>query len=106
MTIPAVIAAYFAADHQGDPEVLIPLFTPDAMVSDERTRHQGIRAIIAWWTAAKEKYGHTSEPLDVSEIDTVHVVRARVTGRFPGSPLTLTYRFRLEAGAIAGLEIG
>lgn len=30
---------------------------------------------------------------------------AEVTGKFPGSPIDLTYRFRLERGLIASLEI-
>ena len=32
-------------------------------------------------------------------------VTARVTGDFPGSPVDLRYRFRLEGAAIARLEI-
>jgi hypothetical protein len=35
----------------------------------------------------------------------VPVVRSRVTGNFPGSPVNLRYRFRLERGLIASLEI-
>ena len=106
MKIPAVIEAYFAADDGDGPEVLAPLFTPDAVVSDERTMHEGIDAISAWWAAAKEKYAHRAEPLDARESDGVFVVGARVTGRFPGSPITLSYRFLIEGQAIARLEIG
>lgn len=105
MTLPAVIAAFFAADDHDRPEVLTDLFTETAVVGDERKRHTGIGEIAAWWVAAKKAYGHSSEPLSAEEAGGVYVVRARVTGHFPGSPVTLTYRFRLEGGKIASLEI-
>lgn len=106
MKIPAVIERYFAADSLDPSGNLSALFATDAVVFDEQARHEGIDAIIAWSAAAKNEYGHTSEPLDAEEADGDHVVRARVTGRFPGSPIVLTYRFRLEAEKIARLEIG
>lgn len=106
MTIPSVIQAYFAADRQDGAVALVPLFKADAVVSDERRSHEGIAAIRDWWATAKERYDHRTEPLDAQFTDGVHVVKARVTGRFPGSPLTLTYRFRLIDDTIATLEIG
>ncbi len=35
-----------------------------------------------------------------------HEVRAKVTGQFPGSPITLTFAFRMKDDRIAALEIG
>jgi hypothetical protein len=32
-------------------------------------------------------------------------VTGRVTGNFPGSPVDLRYRFRLDHGLVASLEI-
>ncbi|WP_260814053.1 hypothetical protein [Xanthomonas prunicola] len=32
-------------------------------------------------------------------------MRANVGGNFPGSPVVLSYRFRLERGLIASLEV-
>ena len=50
---------------------------------------------------------HPEPPLAVeSENDRTRVV-ARVAGNFPGSPLDLTYRFRLDGDRqIRALEIG
>ncbi|MDO1581461.1 nuclear transport factor 2 family protein [Rhizobium oryzicola] len=104
--MPESIEAYFAADHAQGPNALLPLFTPHAVVSDEHMRHDGIAAITAWWTAAKEKYRHSTEPLEGSQTDGAHIVRAKVTGQFPGSPIVLTYRFRLDGEKITALEIG
>lgn len=75
-------------------------------VVDERTTRQGLDAITAWWAAAKKEYGHTTEPLEARQSGSEVVVQGRVTGRFPGSPITLTYRFLLEGQKIARLEIG
>ena len=33
-------------------------------------------------------------------------VRAKVTGQFPGSPVTLTFAFRLKGDQITTLDIG
>lgn len=106
MKLPAVIDTYFAADDYNQPEVLNSLFTAEAVVADEQKSYEGIDAITAWWAAAKVIYGHKTEPLDAVEADGVFLVHARVTGRFPGSPITLTYRFLLEKEKISTLEIG
>lgn len=47
----------------------------------------------------------TTVPFDTQDNDGVHVVRANVTGNFPGSPACLSYRFGLERGLIDSLEI-
>ena len=47
-----------------------------------------------------------AEPWEILEERGLTVVRARVTGRFPGSPALLTFAFQLEDGRIAALEIG
>ena len=54
----------------------------------------------------KAKYQHVIEPLEVAEKDDVTKVRTKVTGQFPGSPVTLTFAFRLKGDQIAGLDIG
>jgi len=47
----------------------------------------------------------TSEPLTVVVSGGEATVDARVTGDFPGSPVELRYRFRLEDDRIARFEI-
>lgn len=106
MKIPVVIDAYFAAEQLDSPDALKALFTSDAVVIDEQTKREGVDAIAAWWLAAKKEYGHTTEPLEAQELDGMFIVHGRVTGKFPGSPLVLTYRFLLDAQKIARLEIG
>ena len=103
MILPPPIVLYFAAQTG---EALAGAFAPDAEILDEGQTHRGPAAIQAWWRAAKAKYRHSAEPLDLSEIDGKTVVRAKVTGDFPGNPVVLRFTFGLQGALIRDLRIG
>lgn len=103
LTLPEPIAKYFASEH--NPELLAQCFKADAILKDDGLTHEGIETITAFLAAASIKYNATSEPFDVKDNDGYHVVRAKVTGNFPGSPVNLSYRFGLDRGLIDLLEI-
>lgn len=105
LILPSPIAAYFEAD-RSNPQAVARCFAAHAVVKDEGRTHVGREAIQAWKAEASRKYTYTVEPLDLVQEEGADVVRARVTGNFPGSPVDLRYRFRLESGLIAALEIG
>lgn len=105
MHLPAPIRTYFAAEAPQDAEAFAAAFAPDAIVHDEGHRHHGPAEICSWWLAAKAKYRHSAEPLDLTEVADKSVVRARVSGDFPGSPALLTFTFGLMGDRIANLEI-
>lgn len=102
MTLPPAIATYFAAQ---DAATLARAFAPEAQVQDEGQTHQGPAEISAWWAAAKAKYNHSAKPLDLTEAEGKTIVRANVSGYFPGSPLVLRFAFGLEGGLIRELRI-
>ncbi|MCP5433811.1 MAG: nuclear transport factor 2 family protein [Alphaproteobacteria bacterium] len=106
MKLPVPVKIYFDADKAVGDAAPIGAFAPGAVVKDEGNTHVGRDAIEAWWRAAKTQYRHTTEPCAVQEERGLTVVRAKVTGRFPGSPALLTFAFQLEDGRIAELEIG
>lgn len=106
MEMPVPIRTYFDADARGDAEALVAAFAAEACVHDEGEVHRGREAIGRWWRAAKAKYRHTAEPLDLREAAGRTVVRARVRGDFPGSPATLTFSFGLAGDRIVDLAIG
>jgi hypothetical protein len=81
-------------------------FAADAIVADEGHRHIGHAAIDAWWRDVTARYQAVAEPLEVNTKDDVYEVRAKVTGQFSGSPITLTFAFRMKDDRIAALEIG
>lgn len=106
MQLPPAVGAYFDADQQKDEAALAAVFVKGATVRDEGAEHVGPAAIRDWWRAAKARYRHVAQPLEATQADGQTVVRARVTGEFPGSPATLTFAFTLTGDRIARLEIG
>lgn len=64
----------------------------------------------AAYIAARRKsaiaaYNDRSELLDVEADGDTFIATARVSGNFPGGPITLRYRFATERGLISSLEI-
>ena len=103
LNLPQPIAKYFAAEH--NPESLAQCFKADAILKDDGHTYEGVETITAFLAAASVKYNATTVPFDMKDNDGFHVVRAKVTGNFPGSPANLSYRFGLERGLIDSLEI-
>lgn len=103
LTLPEPIAAYFAAEQ--NPEALAHCFTAQAVMKDDGHTYTGVGAIKAFMAEASAKYSATSVPFAIEREGGVQLVRANCTGNFPGSPIVLFYRFRLERGLIASLEV-
>ncbi len=106
MKLPAPVQLFFDADKSADGSAPLPAFAPDAIVKDEGRTHVGHAAIAQWWRAAKDQYRHTAEPRELARDGGRTVVRAEVTGQFPGSPAMLSFAFRIGNGRIDTLEIG
>jgi hypothetical protein len=104
--LPPLLDLYVKAENAGDIEAFSQCFAADAVVRDEGRSHQGQAAIRAWIMEAKKKYNHTVEPLELEDRDGKTVLKARVSGSFPGSPVTLASTFVIADGKIASLEIG
>ncbi|CAM3630724.1 nuclear transport factor 2 family protein [Paracoccus nototheniae] len=95
MQLPHPIQTYFTARAPQDGDALAAVFAPDAIVHDEGHDHRGPQAIRDWWLAAKATYRHHADPIDLAQAGGKTVVRATVTGDFPGSPAVLTFTFGL-----------
>jgi SnoaL-like domain len=104
LNLPKPVAAYFAAD-KADGEAVSQCFTDDAVVKDEGHTHTGRAAIKKWKEEASAKYQYTSELLACEQKGSKFVVTSRLTGNFPGSPVTLRFFFALEGDKIASLEV-
>lgn len=103
---PKPVLDYYAAKNRHDIDAMIAPFAKDAVVKDEGETHTGRDAIRAWMEETTRKYAVTVEPETADEKDGELVVRAMVSGNFPGSPARLAYRFRVRGPEIAGLSIG
>jgi SnoaL-like domain len=103
--LPAPLDTYFASENAHDTSAIERYFATNATVQDEGRTIKGIAEIKAWRLETGEKYHHSVEPLAVSTRDGKVVVTARVSGNFPGSPITLDHIFEIEGAKIVSLEI-
>ena len=106
LQLPAPIARYVQIANSGAAEAASECFASDATVRDEGQTYEGVAAIKNWMAATKKKYGHTVAPLELVERGGQSILKARLTGNFPGSPITVNFSFRLAGGRIRALEIG
>ena len=106
LSLPDPIAAYFRAQNAHDVDGMLSAFAPQARVYDEGQDLTGTAAIRAWIEDTTRKYRPSVTALAIEQADGLSVVKVRVAGTFPGSPIELSYRFKLEGRLIAGLKIG
>ena len=105
LSLPKPIELYFASANAHDPLVLDRCVAADATVRDENRTIEGIDAIKQWRVETGRKYSHTVEPLSFVERDGRMIVSGKVSGNFPGSPITLNHIFELAGDRIVSLEI-
>lgn len=103
MNLPNVIADLAKAQNNFDSVAYANCFTATAVVFDEGKTHQGKVAVEKWIKKANEEYQATMKPLEYSEVE--EILKAEVSGNFPGSPLVLSYHFELKDGLIESLKI-
>ena len=103
--LPDPIERYVQIANSGTAEAASECFAPDTIVHDEGQTYEGVAAIKNWMAATKKKYGHTIAPLELAERGGQSVLKARLTGNFPGSPITVNFSFVLTDGQIRSLDI-
>ena len=105
LPLPDPIASYFRAQNTHDVAGMLGVFASAARVHDEGRDREGRDAIRAWIDDTTRRYRPSATPLDVEQAGGQTIVKARVAGTFPGSPierLSVHDRRRL----IAALAIG
>jgi hypothetical protein len=105
LPLPKPIEVFMSSENAHDADALAECFASDATVQDEGRTLKGLKAIKAWRLETAKKYQHTLEPVAASGRGGKTVVSTKLTGNFPGSPVTLDFVFTLEGGKIAALEI-
>jgi hypothetical protein len=106
LQLPVAIERYIQIANSDTPEAVPECFAADAIVRDEGQTYEGVAAIRDWMAATKKKYGHTVAPLELAEHGSQSVLKARLVGSFPGSPITVNFNFVLAGGKIRSLAIG
>ncbi len=103
--MPDIIDAYIQASNSRDADRFGNLFSEDAIVHDEGQEYRGVVAIRKWLASTVNKYGFTLTPIDLLQEKHQTILRVKMEGAFPGSPLSARFRFVLREGKIARLEI-
>jgi hypothetical protein len=106
VALPEPIELYFISENSRDVAATDRCFAADATVRDEGKTMKGLAAIKAWRVDAAKKYQHTVVPLVVVTRDGKIVVSGKLSGTFPGSPITLDHTFELAGDRIVSLVIG
>jgi hypothetical protein len=97
-----LVTRYFALAPGADREAYFAQFAPDAVVEDEGRERHGIQEIRAWRT---EVVPVTYTVTSIGPDGDGELARARIAGDFPGSPVTLGFRFTFAGGRISSLVI-
>ncbi|MFE2634220.1 nuclear transport factor 2 family protein [Streptomyces scopuliridis] len=105
---PDAVRAYMSLTTGDDHTTAIVSFADAAHVTDDGRDHHGTSEIRKWLDRTSSEYTYTSTPL-VAQADAESgrtTVTCRLEGTFPGSPVDLDYRFRLDSACrISRLEI-
>ncbi|MDX2036436.1 MAG: nuclear transport factor 2 family protein [Isosphaeraceae bacterium] len=104
--LPYPLEDYFKDANARDVATMLSRFTNDSIVVDEGRRHRGLVEIHEWMRQTIEEYAFQVDPIESSQRGSDTLVTTSVSGRFPGSPITLQYAFRVENRKITALEIG
>ncbi|MEA5427867.1 nuclear transport factor 2 family protein [Arcicella lustrica] len=103
MNLPNVIADLTNAQNNFDSVAYANCFSETAVVFDEGKTHNGKTEIKQWIKKANDEYQAVMKPLEYSA--TEEILKAEVSGNFPGSPIVLTYHFQLKDRLIESLKI-
>lgn len=104
--MPKPIQNYFVESNSHNIYGVVSCFAEDAVVLDEKKIYKGTAAISRWNERLSLRYRTTSKVLDVNQADDLTIVKAQVSGKFPGSPTVLKFKFQIQDGKISKLECG
>jgi ketosteroid isomerase-like protein len=103
MNLPKVVADLVETQNSFDSAAYANCFSENAIVFDEGKTHNGRKEIKQWIEKANTDYQAVMKPLEYSENE--EILKAEVSGNFPGSPIVLSYHLKLEDGLIQSLKI-
>jgi hypothetical protein len=103
--LPATVVTYLATPKEELGPILRQVFAADAVVHDEGNTHVGIDAIRGWSDSVAAAFTFTREVVSGVVRGGAVVVRVKVRGDFPGSPVELHHHFSIADGKITALTI-
>ena len=103
--VPEVVRTWMTAHLAKDVDDQLALYAADVVVVDDGRTYTGRDEVEAWSRRAGSEFTYTTTVLGSGTDGDATVVTARLEGNFPGSPVELSYRFRLVGGLVSGLTI-
>ena len=103
--LPSPIDRYVRGENSGDVEAMSECFVPYATKRYADLYVEGLPAIRAWRSRMKQRHDHTVTPLEIRTSDGYTTLKAELSGKFLGSPMTANFHFVLVNDRIASLQI-
>jgi hypothetical protein len=105
LRIPAVVRKFFVAANRFNAEEAANCFTLEGIVHAEDRDYKGREGVLAWLADTTAKFRPMFTLLRASADGARIKLTVAVSGRFPGSPVTLGYEFQLRGKKIFTLTI-
>ncbi len=105
MNLPKVLNDLVTAQNNFDSAAYAKCFSETAAVFDEGKTHTGRKEIESWIADANDRYKAVMQPIGFEENEKESLLKAEVSGSFPGSPLVMTYHLRIADDLIQSLKI-
>lgn len=105
MNLPKVITDLVEAQNDFDSVAYANCFSDTAVVFDEGKTHNGRKEIEHWIADANERYKSVMKPINYEENAAENILKAEVSGTFPGSPIVLKFHVEIVDGQIQRLKV-
>ena len=105
MNLPKVVSDLVSAQNNFDSVAYANCFSETAVVYDEGKVHKGRKEIEHWIADANARYEATMQPVSFEETGTESILKAKISGKFDGSPIVLSYYLEIADGLIQSLKI-
>lgn len=107
MNLPKVVSNLVKAQNDFDSTAYADCFSETAVVFDEGKTHTGRKEIEHWIDDANKRYKAVMNPVgfEEKEKENESLLKAEVSGDFPGSPIVMTYHLQIADELIQSLKI-
>ena len=105
MNLPIVVTNLVKAQDSFDSSAYANCFSETGVVYDEGKTHKGRTEIKHWNKATNMEYNLVVKPLRFEANGATGILKAEVSGTFPGSPTVFTYSFEFDGELIRSLKI-
>lgn len=105
MNLPKVISNLVKAQNDFDRTGYADCFSETAVVFDEGKTHTGRKEIEHWIDDDNKRYQAVMNPVGFEEKENESLLKAEVSGDFPGSPIVMTYHLQIADELIQSLTI-